>query len=89
MDGESVSITTPAGEVPIRQEALRILEDMAAFYTGMKADKAVSGVLSFQKSKLTDRHNSYAFRVRERFGGDYTAKGLALARRYAQTEGAD
>ena len=89
VDGESVSITTPTGEVPIRQEALRILEDMAAFYTGMKADKAVSGVLSFQKSKLTDRHNSYAFRVRERYGGDYTAKGLALARRYAQTEGAD
>ena len=85
-DDRDVTVTVCGEEKPIRQEALRIVRDMKVFFAGIAHDTQITAVLDYQENKLTDRSRSYAFRIREMFGDDFTSKGLSLAKRYAQPQ---
>ena len=82
-DDESVFIDFGGSSQPIRDAASDILRKMRTFFLSLDAPEEVSVLLDYQENKLRSPQNRYAVKIRETFGGDYTAKGLELAARYA------
>lgn len=78
-DLKTVNILTPDGRVyPVARAALKVIEMMKEFYSGLSLD--VDEVLQFEYEKFTDADNRYAWRIRKRFGGGYVKKGLELVK---------
>ena len=66
----------------IREAALEILEGMGRLYESVLAQdekREAMEILAFEKSKITDEKNRYAYRVLRDYGTDYVKKGIALA----------
>lgn len=84
-DDESVSVIVGGKSKPIRKATSDILEEMRTFFLSLNAPDEVYDLLDYQENKLHSPQNRYAVRIREKFGGDFTAKGLELAARYAGT----
>lgn len=82
-DLNTVKIVVPNGEVySVVQAALNIIGFMEEFYEGFGDD--VQECLQYQKAKFTDRRNSYAVRVRERYGTHFVVNGIELAKQRQQ-----
>lgn len=71
------------GKKNIKIAAIEILNEMSEFFSSLSAPNEVFGLIEYQLSKLRLPKNRYADIVRELFEQDYTAKGLELAKRYA------
>lgn len=67
---------------PIREAALRILQDMEEFY-GAFGEMEVLESIRYQKDKLTIPEHRYADWIRRNFGAGYVKKGVRLAEAYA------
>ncbi|MBR1870860.1 MAG: hypothetical protein IJ802_03440 [Kiritimatiellae bacterium] len=65
---------------PVRIAALRLLDEMAAFWAD--APQRVADVLAFQRAKLENERTRYAAVARGQFGGDYARSIMALAVKY-------
>lgn len=60
----------------LRSYLKEILGEMKTFYAD---DREALGILDYQQLKVTDDRTRYARRVRDEFGDDYIAKGVARA----------
>ena len=66
--------------IPLKTAALKELEKIEAF-----SEKYLPGfldVVAYQKAKIKDENNRYAFRVRQLFEKNYVEKGIKLAKEY-------
>lgn len=70
-------------EAPIREAAIKVLEEMEKFYLELE-EKSMTELIRFQKMKLKGADHRYAVKVRREFGVNYVKKGLALAQKYAE-----
>lgn len=78
-DLKTVNIVLPDGSSrPAADAALRVLEDMKAFYAPLLPDALP--VLDFEQEKCLDPDKRYAWQIRRRFADDFVGGGLALAR---------
>ena len=86
-DDGAVTVLNP--DVPgsaqgIKEAAAEILSDMRVFFVSLSASEEVFDVLAYQENKLLDEQNRYAVKIREIYGDNFTEKGLALAKQYAE-----
>ncbi len=82
-DSEKVFIRHLGRSRPVRESAAEILNEMREFFRSVDAPEEVFDLLDYQQKKIDDPQNRYAVKIREQFGDGFTAKGLALAERYA------
>ena len=76
-DLKTVNILTPNGETySVAQAALKVIEMMKEFYSGLSLD--VDEILQFEYEKFTDADNRYAWKIRKQFGNGFVKKGLEL-----------
>ena len=59
---------------------------MRDFFRSVNSAEDVFALLDYQQKKTEDAHNRYAVKIREQYGENYTAKGLALAKKYAEAD---
>ena len=86
-DDGAVTVLNP--DVPgsakgIKEAAAEILSDMRVFFVSLSAPWNVFDVLAYQENKLLDEQNRYAVKIREIYGDNFTEKGLALTKQYAE-----
>ncbi len=81
---ERILIGNNGGSTPIREAAAEVLLKMRAFFRSLGAPEDIFNVLDYQQRKINDPENRYAVIIREKFGGDFTAKGRRLAAKYAE-----
>ena len=75
------TVLRPDGRsVPVRDAALRVLDDIDAFAAPLEAPQSVREAIAFQREKLETPGKRYAERVRAEFGPDFAAKALAFAK---------
>lgn len=67
----------------IKNAALRTLNDMEIFFAEYN-DMYALNIIEFQKNKILKKSMRYAVEVREKFGHNYVANGLLLAKSYAE-----
>lgn len=78
-DLKTVNILTMDGEIySVANAALKIIERMKEFYSGLSLD--VDEILQFEYEKFTDADNRYAWKIRKQFGDGYVKKGLELVK---------
>ena len=70
----------------IHEAAAEVLRHMRDFFRSVNASKEIFALLDYQQNKMEDSHNRYAVKIRKQYGENYTAKGLALAKKYAETD---
>ena len=84
-DLKTVNIVLPGEKsVDAVSAALRIIEDMRKFYSGIKANMGdVESVLQYQADKFEDPEKRYAWQLRKEYSEGFVEKGLELALQYA------
>ncbi|MBR1524641.1 MAG: hypothetical protein IJ641_09345, partial [Lachnospiraceae bacterium] len=76
-DLKTVHLVNEKGEAEaIADAAVRILDEMRAFFDGM--DDEIEETLLYQRDKFTEIKNRYAWKVRERFSGGFVKKGMQM-----------
>ena len=85
-DEERIFIENNGEKTPIREAAAKVLRDMRDLFLSVDAQEEVFALLDYQQKKTEDAHNRYAVKIREQYGENYTAKGLALAKKYAEAD---
>ncbi len=66
----------------IKDAAMGMLDAMSEFYMSVRPDDTeIQNVLDFERSKIADDRNRYAYKVLEEYGTDYVKKGMELAER--------
>ncbi|MGM9605501.1 MAG: hypothetical protein ACI3XG_10625 [Faecousia sp.] len=78
-DLKTVKIVLPDGEVDsAANTALKVLDRMEEFYRTFP--DAIHKILEFEREKLVDADNRYAWKIRRSFDGGFVRKGMELAR---------
>lgn len=79
-DLKTVHLITESGQkLPIADAAVRVIDDMLAFFRTFDR-KDIEETLLYQKAKFIDIKNRYAWQVRERFSGGFVEKGMQMVR---------
>ena len=82
-DLDLARISLPDGtSASVRETSLRLLSSMNRFFESFPAE--ATDIIAFECEKLEHPERRYAAQVRERFGGTFAEKGLALAKRLAE-----
>ena len=68
---------------PIREAAAEVWHTMCDFFRSMDAPEEIIAILDYQRRKINDARNRYAVKIRDQYGDNFSAKGLALANRYS------
>ena len=71
---------------PIREAAAEVWHAMRDFFRSLDAPEEIFAILDDQRRKINDARNRYAVIIREQYGDNYSAKGLALAKQYAEAD---
>ena len=85
-DEESIFIENNGERKPIREAAAEVLRHMRDFFRSVDAPDEVFAILDDQRRKIDDARNRYAVKIREQYGEHFSAKGLALAKQYAEAD---
>ena len=85
-DEQYIRIAHRGESTPIREAAGEILRNMRDFFRSVDAPEKVFSILDYQQKKTEDARNRYAVKIREQYGENYSAKGLALASKYAESD---
>ena len=86
-DLRCVKVDVPGwGIDSVSHSAVRLLDEMEAFFTGVGASQEVFACLAYQRSKFTEDAYKvrYTHLVRYRFSDGFVRGGLELARHYQQ-----
>ena len=85
-DLRTVKIDVPGwGTDSLAHAAVRLLDAMEEFFTGISAPKKVFDCLTYQRTKfIAAPAYRYTHIIRQRFSGGFVQKGLQLAREYQQ-----
>ncbi len=82
-DIDLARISLPDGtSASVRETGLRLLASMSRFFADFPPE--VTDVIAFERNKLEHPERRYAEQVRERFGGTFAEKGLALAKKLTE-----
>ena len=82
-DLDLARISLPDGtSASVRATGLKLLASMGGFFKGFPPE--VTDVIAFEREKLEHPERRYAAQVRERFGGRFAEKGLALAKKLTE-----
>ena len=85
-DEQKILIEYRGESKPIREAAAEILRKMREFFRSLDAAEEVFALLEYQQKKIEDACNRYAVKIREQYGENFSAKGLALAKQYAEAD---
>lgn len=81
---ERIFIQTSENEIlPIKEASSEILNNMEKFFSRY-TNPNVSEIIKYQKNKVLYKHKRYAEIIKEQFGHNYVAKGIKLAKKYAE-----
>ena len=81
---EKIFIQTSENEIlPIKEASSEILNNMEKFFLRY-TNPNVSEIIKYQKNKVLYKHKRYAEIIKEQFGHNYVAKGIKLAKKYAE-----
>ena len=78
-DLKTVKIVMPDGSAhSVVKSAKRVIDRMEEFYADFGEE--VASCLAFQRRKFDEPETRYAWKIREKFGQGFVARGLQLAR---------
>lgn len=83
LDDSKIFIIRDSTQIPVRDAAKKVLDDMSRFYSDYPNAYA-QNILNYQYSKLTDSTSRYADIIAKKYADDYISKGMELAKRYSQ-----
>lgn len=76
-DSDVMLALSPGKPVPMRQEAIRILQDMQVFFQG--TGEKVSRTLNYQLNKILNTDGRYAVQILKKYHMDFDNQGLLPA----------